>query len=79
MENAFKTHHRQYVGVREDPELGELLVKVPLYARRAFSDGNKLRHDVVLLPSAAPCLAWRSESVFIKKSKPVIISHQRSV
>lgn len=49
--------HRQDVGVREDAQLGELLVEVAGDARGALAHLQDLGHDVVVLPATAPGLS----------------------
>ena len=54
------TDHRQHVRVREDSQLGILLVKVPGYSGSALSQGQDLSSDLIALPLPPPGLATRT-------------------
>jgi len=55
----------QHVGVREDAQAREFLVKVARDASRAVADGEDLGYDVVALPRTAPRLTRRRHGQFL--------------
>lgn len=73
----------QHVGVREDAEAGEFLVKVARDASRAVADGENLCHDIVALPRPSPRLARRRHGQFLHQRQlldvDAFMSRKRSV
>lgn len=53
------TQYWQHIGMREYPQLGELLVEVSRDSRAALAQRQHLNDNVVVLPSTSPSLAAR--------------------